>query len=225
MSKPLAIVAGAGAGLGRALVSAFSQNGYVAYGLNRAVPNGAGTTTLACDLTDPDETERALRELIGTHGAPGLVVHNTAKLMISPFEETPNDDFEDTWRAMVLSAVNLARIVLPSMVDAGGGSFIVSGATASLRGGKNFAAFASAKAGLRALTQSLAREYDAKGVHVAHVILDGILDTAASRDLHRLDPSRMMQPEDVAGVYLSLAQQPKSAWTHELDLRPMGEAF
>lgn len=225
MAKPLAIVAGAGAGLGQALLSAFGRNGYVAYGLTRSVPNGAGTTILACDLTDPDETERVLRELIGAHGAPGLVVHNTAKLVISPFEKTPNADFEDTWRAMVLSAVNLARVVLPSMVDAGGGSLIVSGATASLRGGKNFAAFASAKAGLRALTQSLAREYGAKGVHVAHVILDGILDTAASRDLHGLDPSRMMQPEDVAGVYLSLAKQPKSTWTHELDLRPMGEAF
>ncbi len=225
MAKPLAIVAGAGAGLGQALVSALSRNGYVAYGLNRSVPSEAETTTLACDLTNPDETKRVLRDLIRTHGAPGLVVHNTAKLVISAFEQTPNADFEETWRAMVLSAVNLARVVLPNMVDAGGGSFIVSGATASLRGGKNFAAFASAKAGLRTLTQSLVREYGAKGVHVAHVILDGILDTAASRDLHGLDPSRMMQPEDVAGVYLSLAQQPKSTWTHELDLRPMGEAF
>ena len=154
-----------------------------------------------------------------------LVAHNTAKLVISAFEDTPNADFEAAWRAMVLSAVNLARAVLPSMVKAGGGSFIVSGATASLRGGKNFAAFASAKAGLRALTQSLAREYGAKGVHVAHVILDGILDTQASRDLHGLEPSRMMKLEDVAQAYLSLARQPKSAWTHELDLRPMGEAF
>ncbi|MBX2854909.1 MAG: SDR family oxidoreductase [Rhodobacteraceae bacterium] len=225
MSKPLAIVAGAGAGLGQSLVSAFNQNGYVAFGLNRTVPSGQEAATLACDLTDDAQTEHVVRDLIDAHGAPELVVHNTAKLVISEFENTPNADFEAAWRAMVLSAVNLARAVLPSMTASNGGSLIVSGATASLRGGKNFAAFASAKAGLRALSQSLAREYSAKGVHVAHVILDGILDTQASRDLHGLDPSRMMKPEDVAQAYLSLASQPKSTWTHELDLRPMGEAF
>ncbi|UWQ32070.1 SDR family oxidoreductase [Leisingera sp. M527] len=224
MAKPLAIVAGAGPGLGQALVSSFGRNGYSAFGLNRTVPQGAGST-LAVDLTDPRRSRSKLRDMICTHGAPKLVVHNTAKLVISPFEDTSNDEFEATWRAMVLSAVNLARSVLPAMAGTGGGTFIVSGATASLRGGRNFAAFASAKAALRALTQSLAREYGPKGVHVVHVILDGIVDTEASRDLHSMDPSRMMQPEDIAETYLALARQPKSTWTHELDLRPMGEAF
>lgn len=225
MSKPLAIVAGAGAGLGQALVTAFEQNGYAAFGLNRSVPSGAQTNTLACDLADPVRTSEVLSELMARHGAPVLVVHNTARLVISQFEKTSNEDFEETWRAMVLSAVNLARGVLPVMADAGQGCFIVSGATASLRGGRNFSAFASAKAGLRALTQSLAREYGPEGVHVAHVILDGILDTRASRNLHGLDPSRMMKPEEVADVFLSVARQPGSTWTHELDLRPQGEAF
>lgn len=225
MSKPLAIVAGAGAGLGQALVSTFNANGYAAVGLNRTVPERAGETTLALDLTNAKLTARKLTDLICTHDAPKLVVHNTAKLVISDFESTSRDDFEAAWQSMVLTAVNLARGVLPDMVKSGGGTFIVSGATASLRGGRNFAAFASAKAALRALTQSLAREYGPKGVHVAHVILDGIVDTAASRDLHAMDPSRMMQPEDIAQVYLALATQPKSTWSHELDLRPMGETF
>ena len=224
MSTPLAIVAGAGPGLGQTLVSSFGQSGYSAFGLNRSVPQDADFT-LAADLTDPAQTRAKLRDLICTHGAPKLVVHNTAKLVIAPFEDTHGGDFEATWRAMVLSAVNLAQGVLPAMTETGGGTFIVSGATASLRGGKNFAAFASAKAGLRALTQSLAREYGPKGVHVAHVILDGIVDTDASRTLHGMDPSRMMQPADIAKTYLALANQPKSTWTHELDLRPMGEAF
>lgn len=224
MSLPLAIVAGAGAGLGQALVRNFRQNGYDAFGLNRSVPPGAEATR-AVDLTDAAETGRALTELISANGAPKLVVHNTARLVISDFESTSNADFEAAWQAMVLSAVNLARAVLPAMVESGGGTFIVSGATASLRGGKNFSAFASAKAGLRALTQSLAREYGPKGVHVAHVILDGIIDTSASRGLHGMDPDRMMKPEDIAATYLALANQPKSTWTHELDLRPRGEAF
>ncbi|ASP33595.1 SDR family NAD(P)-dependent oxidoreductase [Labrenzia sp. VG12] len=225
MTHPFALVAGAGAGLGQCLVRTFNDSGYHAVGLNRSVPDGTVETTQALDLTDASATAHVLSELLRAHGAPRLVVHNTAKLVISDFENTSNADFEATWRSMVLSAVNLARGVLPGMVAAGGGTFIVSGATASLRGGRNFAAFASAKAGLRALTQSLAREYGPKGIHVVHVILDGIVDTAASRALHALDPARMMQPEDIAKAYLALADQPGSTWTHELDLRPMGEAF
>ena len=225
MSNPLAIVAGAGAGLGQTLVRSLGENGYNAIGLNRTVPDGANAATLAVDLAEVDQTARAVSGLISSHGAPKLVVHNTAKLVISGFEGAANADFEVTWRAMVLSAVNLARGVLPAMVENGGGTFIVTGATASLRGGAKFAAFASAKAGLRALTQSLAREYGPKGVHVAHVILDGIVDTDASRTLHSIDPARMMKPDDIAQTYLALADQPKSTWTHELDLRPMGETF
>jgi NAD(P)-dependent dehydrogenase (short-subunit alcohol dehydrogenase family) len=223
MASPLAIVAGAGPGLGQSLVASFGQSGYSAFGLNRTIPTGAANI-LAVDLADQAQTDPLLRDLIGTHGAPKLVVHNTAKLHIAPFADTDPADFEAVWRAMVLSAVHLAQGVLPAMV-AEGGTFIVSGATASLRGGKGFAAFASAKAALRALTQSLAREYGPKGIHVAHVILDGIVDTQASRELHRMDTDRMMQPNDIAQTYLAIANQPKSTWTHELDLRPMGEAF
>ncbi|RYG89992.1 SDR family NAD(P)-dependent oxidoreductase [Loktanella sp. IMCC34160] len=224
MARPLSIVAGSGPGLGRALLDAFGRAGYRACGLNRSVPRGA-SNILPTDLADPYQTQTRLTDLFCAHGAPKLVVHNAAKLVIAPFEQTVNDDFEATWRAIVLSAVNLARGVLPAMVQAGGGTFIVSGATASLRGGKNFSAFASAKAGLRALTQSLAREYGPQGVHVAHVILDGIVDTEASRNLHGIEASRMMKPADIAKSYLALAGQSKTTWTHELDLRPMGEAF
>ena len=224
MGNPLAIVAGAGPGLGQTLVSQFNQKGYSAFGLNRTIPPGADQV-LQVDLADPEHTKAELQNIICTHGAPKLVVQNTAKLVISPFEETSIEDFEATWQAMVLSTVNLAHRVLPAMVDTGGGTFIVSGATASLRGGKNFSAFASAKAGLRALTQSLAREYGPQGVHVVHVVLDGIVDTKASRNLHKMDPARMMQPVDIAETYLALVKQPQSTWTHELDLRSKGEAF
>lgn len=224
MTSPLAIVAGSGPGLGQSLLSSLGQNGYTAFGLNRTVPKGVAHT-LAVDLADQAQTTAALSELIRAHGAPKLVIHNTARLHIAPFMGTSPADFEAAWRAMVLSAVNLAQGVFPAMTSAGGGTFIMSGATASLRGGKNFAAFASAKAGVRALSQSLAREYGPRGIHVAHVILDGIIDTQASRDLHNMEPERMMKPADIVQTYLNLAKQPKSTWTHEMDLRPMGEAF
>ena len=126
---------------------------------------------------------------------------------------------------MVQSAVLIAGSTMQPMVRAGGGTFIVSGATASLRGGAKFSAFASAKFALRGLTQSLAREFQPAGVHVCHAILDGIIDTARSRNLHNLDPAKMIKPEDIAEAYWQLAHQPQSTWTHGLDLRPAFEGF
>lgn len=221
-NTPLAIVAGAGPGLGQGLVQSLTEAGYQAVGLAR---QATSQNIIACDLTNAEEVAQKVSQLMESHGTPDIVIHNPAKLVIAPFEETSLEDFQATWGAMVLSAVNLAKVVLPAMAARGSGNFLVSGATASLRGGKNFSAFSSAKAGLRALTQSLAREYGTKGIHVAHVILDGIIDTNASRALHNLPQERMMQPKDIAQAYLQLTQQPQSTWTHELDLRPMGEAF
>jgi short-subunit dehydrogenase len=126
---------------------------------------------------------------------------------------------------MVYSAFNAMKIVIPMMVKQGHGTIIVSGATASLRAGANFSAFASAKFALRGLTQSVAREYQKQGVHVAHVILDGILDTRKSRELHAMDPADMMSTYDVAEAYMQIIKQKPSAWTHELDLRPKNETF
>ena len=221
--QPLAIVAGAGPGFGRHLVHRLSHAGFNAFGLNRTQQDDQ--RILSADLGDRVQVKQAIKDIVCTAGAPRLVVHNAARLVIAPFKETGPEVFLETWQSIVLSAVNVAHATLPAMVAGGGGTFIVSGATASLRGGAGFSAFASAKAGLRALTQSLAREYGPKGVHVVHVILDGILDTEASRSRHSLDESRMMKLDHVADAYLHLASQPQSTWTFELDLRPMGEAF
>ncbi len=126
---------------------------------------------------------------------------------------------------MVLSAFVMSQAIVPYMVKQGHGSIVVSGATASLKGGGQFSAFSSAKFALRALTQSLAREFQVQGIHVAHVILDGIVDTPNSRELHSLDPAKMMQSDAIAEQYLKLIDQPSSVWTHELDLRPQSETF
>lgn len=223
--KPLAIVAGAGAGLGQALLARFEAAGMTPVGLGRTRPDTCVGLFHHVDLSDGAATSACLSDLIATHGPPKLVVHNAAELVIAPFDKTTLEDFERTWASMVGSLVVLGQSVLQPMVRGGGGSLIVSGATASLRGGARFSAFASAKFALRGLTQSLAREYQPAGVHVAHVILDGIIDTARSRDLHNLDPSKMMQPTDIAEAYWQLADQPRSTWTHELDLRPASESF
>ena len=196
-----------------------------AVGLGRSRPENSVGAFHEVDLSDPDLTAPIIADLIAEHGPPKIVVHNTAELVVAPFAETTLDDFQRTWTSMVQTLVVLAQSVMQPMVRGGGGALIVSGATASRRGGARFSAFASAKFALRGLTQSLAREYQPAGVHVAHVLLDGIIDTARSRDRHSLDPTKMMKPEDIAQAYWQLAQQPRSTWTHELDLRPLSEAF
>ncbi len=223
--KPLAIVAGAGAGLGQSLLARFQAGGMTAIGLGRTQPQETIAPFHQVDLSDPSAVAPVISELIATHGPPKIVVHNTAELVIAPFPETALEDYQRTWTSMVQSLVLLGQCVLQPMVRGGGGALIVSGATASLRGGPRFSAFASAKFALRGLTQSLAREYQPAGVHISHVVLDGIIDTPRSRDLHSLDQSKMMKPDEIAEAYWQLAHQPQSTWTHELDLRPASEGF
>ena len=223
--KPLALVAGAGAGLGQSLLARFQEGGMTVIGLGRTHPAEAVAPFHQVNLSNPDETEPLIADLIARHGPPKIVVHNTAELVISPFPETTLEDYQRTWTSMVQSLVVLGQSTLQPMVRAGGGTLIVSGATASLRGGARFSAFASAKFALRGLTQSLAREYQPAGVHVAHVVLDGIIDSPRSRDLHSMDPAKMMKPDEIAQAYWQLAHQPRSTWTHELDLRPASESF
>ena len=223
--KPLLIVAGAGAGLGQSILARFEAGGFQVVGLGRTQPDAPVGAFHTVDLADETAVPNVLAQVIADHGAPKVVVHNTAELVIAPFLETTLSDYQATWTAMVQTAILLAQSTMQPMVRAGGGTFIVSGATASLRGGAKFSAFASAKFALRGLTQSLAREFQPAGVHVAHAILDGIIDTARSRDLHSLDPAKMMKPADIAEGYWQLAHQPRSTWTHELDLRPASEGF
>ena len=220
------LVAGAGAGLGHSLLRRFQAGGYTAIGLVRTLPEPIADLELRqVDLSDAELASALITRLILDYGPPKVVVHNPAQLVIQPFAETTLDDFEQCWQSMVKSAVVVAQSVLQPMVRAGGGAFIVSGATASLRGGAKFSAFASAKFALRGLTQSLAREYQPAGVHVVHAILDGIIDTERSRQLHSLDPAKMLKPEDIAEAYWQFAHQPTSAWSHEVDLRPRTESF
>ena len=225
-SQPLAIVVGAGPGLGQALMRRFEKGGYKAIGFVRSSPSANNDLDIRqLNFSQAEDTKAEIVSLIEEYGPPKVVIHNTANLVIAPFLETRLSDYEDTWRCMFLSAVTLAQAVIQPMMRGGGGAFLVTGATASLRGGARFSAFASAKFALRGLTQSLAREYQSSGIHVAHFILDGIIDTEASRELHSLDPSRMMKTEDIAENYWHIAHQANSAWSHEIDLRPQSENF
>ncbi len=147
------------------------------------------------------------------------------QLKIRPFLDVTVDEFESVWRVTCLGAMITARATLPAMLDAGAGTLIFSGATASTRGSARFSSLSVGKSGLRALAQSLAREFGPRGIHVAHTILDGLIWAPQTRA--RFDPAQeqCMAPEAIAQTYLHLAQQHRSAWTHEVDLRPAHGAF
>jgi NAD(P)-dependent dehydrogenase (short-subunit alcohol dehydrogenase family) len=232
IERPVLLISGAGEGLAASIATTFAQGGYDIVGLARSdrsaqhltrlVREAGGTYThAACDLTQPEQVGAALRPYLGRGS---VLVHNAAAFVMKPFAETTPAEFENAWRAANLGAFVVSQIVLPHMVACGAGTVIFTGATAALRGGAKFAAFASAKFALRGLAQALAREYGPQGVHVAHVVIDGLIDAVTTNQ--RAGPgSQRMDPAAIARSYLYLVQQHPSAWTHELDLRPSSERF
>lgn len=225
--KPLTIIAGLGPGLGMALANRFAAQGHEVVGLSRSPLPGIDTIEqFAIDASDADQLSETFRNIDERYRrAPSVLIHNTAELIISPFLETGSKDFEQAWRSMALSASLTSAECIPRMLEYGGGTLIFSGATASIRAGAGFSAFASAKFALRGLAQSLAREFHPQGIHVAHVILDGLIWTERSRQRFSPERDKCLLPEDIAEVYWQLTQQPRSAWSQEIDLRPDVEPF
>lgn len=231
--RPTLFIAGVGEGFGASLAAAFAAAGYDIVGLARsdrvAAPvarlvgeAGGAYTHLRCDLSEPDALAAALQP----HATRvAVLVHNAHELFIGPFAETGVTAFERVWRVACLGAAAVAGIVLPHMAARGAGTILLTGATASLRGAARFAAFASAKFALRGLAQSLAREYGSKGVHVAHIVLDGLIDEPQTERRFGTTLSSRMAPDALARAYVAIAAQHPSAWTHELDLRPFSERF
>lgn len=218
--KPLAVIAGYGEGLGEALKYAFESDDYHVVTISRS-----GGMILA-DTTNANEVNRAFAQISVVHGTPDVVICNTAMLTIERFFSTTSVRFEETWRSSVMSVFNVAQAVIPMMIKQGSGTLLVTGATAGVRGSKNFSAFSSAKFALRGLTQSLAREFQPQRIHVAHVVVDGIIWSPKSRErFPALQRENAIEPNDAASVYLSLAKQTASAWTQEIDIRPYNEAF
>jgi NAD(P)-dependent dehydrogenase (short-subunit alcohol dehydrogenase family) len=144
--------------------------------------------------------------------------------------DTPADMFDKVWRLGCYAGFLVGREAARHMAPRGKGTIIFTGATASVRGGAQYAAFAAAKGGLRQVAQSMARELGPQGIHVASVIIDGMIDTAQVRSrmaerVATVGEEGMLKPDDIAEIYLQLHNQPKSAWTFETDVRPWKERF
>jgi NAD(P)-dependent dehydrogenase (short-subunit alcohol dehydrogenase family) len=220
------LIVGGGGVLGRALTRALAEGGYTVFAMRRSASAAdAHATVLACDLSDPDRVHDVTAAVTMEHGPIDLVVHNAAHFVSAPFENLTWTDVELGWRVGFSSAVSAVQAALPAMLDRGSGTLLFTGATASLRGSAGFAAFASTKFAIRGLAQSLAREYQPKGIHVAHIVLDGLLRGSPSVARFGGSDERSIDPDDAAQAYLWLASQPRSSWSHEVDLRPSSERF
>ncbi len=235
-ARPVAVVAGVGPGLGASLCRALCAARYDVAGLARSRDFGAtleqelGTEhstfrAKACDVTDNEDVERTFRQITDELGPISVFIYNTGQSLIKPFTDITPAEFEAIWRVNCLGAMLTSRAVLPSMKEARSGTIIFTGATASMRGGANFAAFASAKFALRALAQSLAREHGILGIHVAHVLVDGLIWGKRAVERFGVSAEQCLDPEAMAGAYLALIRQDRSAWSHETDLRPFTEKF
>ena len=159
-----------------------------------------------------------------------MAVFNAGNMSRAPSLELTVEQFEAAWRVGTLGGFLFSREALRLLLESGGGSLLLTGATASLRGRPPFAAFAAAKAGLRSLSQSFAREFGPQGVHVAHVVIDGGIDgerlrQAAPQRFAERGADGLLNPDDIADAYWSLHSQPRSAWSQEIDLRPYNETF
>jgi len=233
MARPLLLVTGIAEGLGAEIAKAFARAGHDVTGLSRSdrcslqirqsVEQHDGCYVhIACDVTSPGKVAAALAPYAGRIG---VLVHNASVLLIKPFEKTTAIEFEHVWRVTCLGAMLSAQAVIPHMAARSKGTIIFTGATAGIRGSANFSAFSSAKFALRGLAQSLAREFGPKGVHVAHLVLDGLIDAAQTDQRFGASSAGRMEPQAIAQVFLDLSTQHRSAWTHEMDLRPFSERF
>jgi len=237
MGDRVAAVLGVGPGLGAAVARRFAGEGFgVALiarreesvaGIREEIEGGGGTALpVSADATDPDSVAAAFELVRGELGDPEVFVYNAGAFQMGGILDLSPEQFDACFRANCAGAFYAAQQVLPAMVEAGRGTVLLTGATAALRGSARFSALAVGKFGLRALAQSMAREFGPRGVHVAHVIVDGQIHTPRVREM---SPDReedtMLSPDAIAETYWLLHSQDPTAWTLELDLRPAVESF
>ena len=242
-SKYSAIIIGAGDATGSALTKKFAKHGYKVCPARRPrsidkvnhladeINNSGGWAKgFGVDARDEVAIKNLFKEVEENIAPIDVVIFNPGANVFFSIEETTSRVFKKVWEMAAFGGFLTGREAVKYMKKRQSGSIFFTGATASLRGGSGFAAFASAKFALRALSQSMARELGPQGIHVAHFIIDGAIDTAFIKetfpDTYALkEKDGILSPESIADSYWFVHSQHRSAWTHELDLRPYMEKF
>ncbi len=232
MTQAVAVVVGVGPGLGSAVARRFAAAGFAVAVARRRPEELAGLAAeiggkaYGCDASERDSVEALFAAVDRDLGRPQVVVYNAGAYQPGGILEIEAADFERCWRVGCLGGFHVGQAAARRMVEAGAGTIIFTGATASLRGSAKFVNLAVPKFGLRALAQSMARDLGPRGVHVAHSIIDGQI--AGERPSHSAEArgaDAVLAPEAIAEAYYQLHAQPRSTWTQELDLRPCLETF
>ena len=232
----VALVTGVAEGFGESLCVQLARSGHKVVGLARSDrveqqiseqvgESGSTYRHIVCDVTNARDVKAAVDDIEKDQGAIDVLVHNAHRLLVKPFDETDLSEFQAVWETACFGAAATAQAVIPHMLARERGTIIFTGATAAVRGGAKFSAFASAKFALRGLAQSLAREYGPRGIHVVHTILDGLIWEPQTRERFAPEQGSCLDAQALANAYLHVIRQPPSAWTHELDLRPFSENF
>lgn len=238
---PVALIVGAGDATGGAVACRFAREGYIACVTRRQADRlaplverieaaGGKAYAFGSDARYEEAVIRLFRHVEDDIGPIEVVLFNVGGNVRFNIRETTARVYRKVWEMGSFAGFLVGREAARVMLPRGRGSIFFTGATASLRGSAGFAAFAGAKHGLRALSQSMARELSPQGIHVAHVIIDGAIDTAFIREnfpeRYALKASDgLLEPEAIAEAYWYLHHQPRSAWTQELDLRPWIERW
>ncbi len=238
-------VVGAGDFIGSAIARRFAAEGYRVHGgrrqgeklaaLEQEIAAAGGTFKGHSLDARSEDSVAAFLDAADADAPLEVCVFNIGANVQFPLLDTTERVFRKVWEMACGAGFLTGREAARRMLPHGRGSIFFTGATASLRGGTGYAAFASAKAGLRALAQSMARELHPHNIHVAHLVIDAGVDTAwvreriAQRDgaeaAAAIPPDRLMNPASIAETYWQLHRQPRDAWTHEIDLRPYGETW
>ena len=238
--RPLALVAGVGDGLGKAVARRFARAGHLVVLVARKeeklqriageiAAEGGEAAVKAADLRSDDQIH-ALFDEVAALGRLDVAVFNAGAQHRQPFLDIEASMFEKVWRLGCRAGFVVGKAAATQMVPHGKGTIIFTGATSATRGGAEFTAFAVAKAGLRSIAQSMARSLGPLGIHVCHVIVDGVIDMPAIHErfpdlVAGLPEGGMLDTDSIADTYYALHCQNRSAWTLEVDVRPWCEEF
>jgi short-subunit dehydrogenase len=232
-TRPLALVTGVGPGTGAAITRRFSAGGYkVAMlarnpdrlaALEREIAN---TRCYVCDVANEAQLDATLARVNADYGAPSVLVHNAVGGAWGNFLEIDPKVLNANFQVNTMALLYLARRLAPAMIAAGTGAIVATGNTSALRGRANFAGFAPTKAAQRILAEAIARELGPKGVHVAYIVIDAVIDVPWTRQRYSNAPDTFfIQPAAIAEGVWHVVHQNRSAWSFNVELRPFGESW
>jgi len=230
---PVALVTGVGPGTGAAIARRFAHGGYAVAMLARnrerlGVLEREITNSHAyqCDVTDEAQLDSTIEAIRSSLGTPSVLIHNAVGGAFGNFMEIDPEVLNRNFQVNTMALLHLARRLAPAMIEAGQGAIIASGNTSALRGKANFAGFAPTKAAQRILAESIARELGPKGVHVAYVLIDAVIDLEWTRKRFADAPDDFfIKPAAIANEIWHVAHQDRSAWSFNVEVRPFRETW